>query len=217
MTLRWTLLPTLALLLCCSPPSDPPGEGPAPSSSASDGSPSGVTPRHGLRFSKRTFKAKVGSVRLQSKLIEQGLANEDDASAEVLYHAFEPPLEIKDFLTPPDDLGAAVAFVNAYFAANVEGTPEQLLAFWEPARQASLKKTFETPGLWERNRAAMNKRRAYTVHGAVLQGEVVSLLIGRGGPLVLGINLRAKGEGFQLTNEPPDDLQLAIVEAALSR
>ena len=115
------------------------------------------------------------------------------------------------------DVDELHAFLNRYYAANVQGKPADLLAFWEPGRRASLERTFAKPGLWERNRKAMQARRGYSVHGALLQGEVLSLLISRGSPWVLGVNLRAKGASFELVADAPDDLQLAIVEASFSK
>lgn len=165
----------------------------------------------------RVFEAQVGDVRLNSKLIEQGRTKTDTVSVEVPALIFPEPLDFPDVRQVKGTHRPEVAFVLDYRRANLEGTAEQLLAYWAPAEQSRVRALVDDEELFRKNRERLQKHPGVTLVGLVQIGETTVVLV-RHSPLVVwGMSLRPIQGKWYLVNKPKDDLTLAIVEASFSR
>lgn len=161
------------------------------------------------------FTAQVGKVRLQSKLIEKGKKDSDSVSVNVKYLRFSPPLVIDDVRKSSSQSNPEIETLRRYYIANLTGKASEILEFWEPGSRDRVAKMLNDPALFKLNREASSKDPSLRVVGILFQNGTESVMCGRP-KREMGMNLKKVGNKFQLVNEPADDLQLAIVEAALA-
>ncbi len=165
----------------------------------------------------RVFEAQVGHVRLNSKLIKQGRTKTETVSVEVPALIFPEPLDFPDVRQVKGTHRPEVAFVLDYRRANLEGTAEQLLAYWAPAEQSRVRALVDDEELFRKNRERLQKNPGVTLVGLVQIGETTVVLVKHSPLAVWGMSLRPIQGKWYLVNKPKDDLTLAIVEASFSR
>ncbi len=168
-------------------------------------------------FAPRVFEAQVGNVRLNSKLIEQGRTKTEMVSVEVPALIFSEPLDFPDVRQVKGNHRPEVAFVLDYRRTNLEGTAEELLAYWTPADQARVRALVDDEELFRKNRERLQKHPGLTLVGLVQIGETTVVLVKHSPLTVWGMSLRPIQGKWYLVNKPKDDLTLAIVEASFSR
>lgn len=169
-----------------------------------------------LKYSEQTFKAKVGNVRLQSKLIEAGKSNDDIVSVKVTAVIFKKEIVIEDARKLiQKDLPAEVKFLANYQKANLTGSAEEIVAFWaDNVREAKLKMVKK---YFDLNRKAMGKSPELTVIGIIKHSkDSYSVLKRFSSKSITGVNLIKKDGKFFLVDETEHDLDLAIIEASFS-
>ncbi len=162
------------------------------------------------------FTAQVGKVRLQSMLSQKGKKDSDPVSVNAKYLKFSPPLVIDDVRKSSAQSSPEVETLRRYFIANLTGKPSEILEFWEPGSRGRVAKLLNDPQLFKLNREGSLKDPSLRVVGILFQNGTESVMCGSPGRET-GMNLKKVGSKFLLVNEPADDLQLAIVEAALAQ
>lgn len=162
------------------------------------------------------FTAQVGKVRLQSMLSQKGKKDSDPVSVNAKYLKFSPPLVIDDVRKSSAQSSPEVETLRRYFIANLTGKPSEILEFWEPGSRGRVAKMLNDPQLFKLNREASLKDPSLRVVGILFQNGTESVMCGSP-RRETGMNLKKVGSKFLLVNEPADDLQLAIVEAALAQ
>lgn len=161
------------------------------------------------------FKAQVGNVRLKSMLTQKGKKDSERVSVNVKYLRFSPPLVIDDVRKSSAQSSPEVETLRKYFIANLTGKPSEILEFWESGSRGRVAKMLNDPELFKLNREAVSKDPGLRVVGILFQNGTESVMCGSP-RREMGMNLKKVGSKFLLVNEPADDLQLAIVEAALA-
>ncbi len=167
------------------------------------------------KFSEHEFTAKVSKVRLQSKLIEAGKTNDDSVTVKVQAILYPKPIVIADARkATTDDLPEEVKFLVDYTVANLEGSAEDIAAFWAPSVRAE--KLAMITKYHAKNRELTAKSPGLTVVAIVKHGtESVSVIRQMTEKMVVGVTLIKKEGRLLLINQPKNDLELAIIEASL--
>jgi hypothetical protein len=161
----------------------------------------------------RAFEARVDDVRLESRLLEQGKSKDDRVSVTVPAVIFEEPLRIDDVRSDDGGHGKLIDFLVRYWRANVAGDGEAVIAAWCPDSRERIRRFVGNEKLFERNQRALQERPGLTILGLVRHEDTTSILQDRG-HTVTGLTLRTEGAPC-LVPAPADDLELAVVEAAL--
>jgi len=172
---------------------------------------SSVTPN---TFTEHEFTAKVGHVRLQSQLIESGKSNDDFVTVKVSAILYPEPIVIEDVRKAAAlDLPAEVAFLVDYTKANLEGSPEEIVAYWAPSMREEKMKMIGK--YYEKNREAMAAHPGLKIVAIVRHGEdSLSVINKLSEKLVVGVTMIKEDGRLFLTDKPKNDLELAIIEAS---
>ena len=164
-------------------------------------------------FTEHEFSAKVSNVRLQSRLIESGKSNDDIVTVKLPTILYPEPIVIEDVRkTDSVNLPKEVKFLVDYTKVNLEGSPEEIAAYWAPGireeKMITIRKYFE------KNRKIMAKRPGLTILAIVRHGDdSISVLQQLSSKIVLGVTIIEKDGRLYLT-DIPSDLELAIIEAS---
>lgn len=164
-------------------------------------------------FSTKNFTARVGNVRLQSLLVEQGKENEDTVDVQANVYMFEPSINIDDVRGAEASDIEEVDFLVEYTKANIEGDVAKIASFWAPDERSKIKEQLSDPEMLSRSMAYFEKYPGLNVVGIVDQGATKSILQ-RSLSMVFGANIKESGGQIYLTNKPANDLELAIIEAS---
>ncbi len=162
------------------------------------------------------FRALVSSIRLNSDLIAQGKKQDDEATVTLPAILFESPLRIDDVRNTDPHSREEINTVVSYTRANLEGTVSDILSFWMPEEREAKSALLKDPNIFKKNREYHEGEPGLTLIGLIFQERTTSVLVRRSRG-VIGINLVAVEGGFRLTDHASDDLEVAIVEASLSR
>lgn len=164
-------------------------------------------------FEDRSFEARVGDVRLQARLVEQGKADDERVRVTVPAAMFEPPVRIDDVRDYGGGDGRLIGFLADYWRANLRGDARAVVEAWCPGARERIRRFVANESLFERNRRALEKRPGLDVLGLVRHRETISILQDRG-HTVTGVTVRTADGGPCLVDAPADDLELAIIEAS---
>lgn len=164
-------------------------------------------------FEPRTFEARVAEVRLESRLLEQGRSKDDRVSVTAPAVLFDAPLRIDDVRADGGGHGELIDFLVRYWQANVEGDADAVVAAWCADSRERIRRFVGNEKLFERNQRALQARPGLTILGLVRHERTTSILQDRG-HTVTGVTVRA-GDEPCLVPAPADDLELAVIEAAL--
>lgn len=167
----------------------------------------------GLSYQDKTFTALVANVRLQSELIAQGKTNGDQVSATVPAVIFNKPIVINDVRTVNKSYGPEIAILIKFLKANMEGTKEEVIAFWHPSDKQEITEMVSDPQMFEQNREFFKQNPGVTIIGLIKQKSTRSIPVNENF-VVFGINLKQSEGKLYFTNTPDNDLELAIVEAS---
>jgi hypothetical protein len=164
-------------------------------------------------FTNQEFKAKVRDVRLNTKLIEAGKKQDDFVTVKLSAMIFKQSIVIEDVRkNTRKDLPEVMSFFTNYIKANLEGTAEEIAAFWSPElrkkKLALLKKYFDV------NRKMTKRSPGLTVIGIVKHSDNALSLLKTTSKSVMGINLIKKDGKLFLVDDTKHDLDLAFVEAS---
>ena len=165
-------------------------------------------------FTQHEFTARVGDVRLQSQLIESGKSNEDLVTVSVSAILYPEPIVIEDVRTvSTPNLPEEVNFLVGYTKANLEGSPEEIAAYWAPSVRVE---KMETIGkYYEKNREIVARHPGLTVLAIVKHGDDTKSVINQlSQEVVIGVTIFEEDGRLFLMNEPENDLELAIIEAS---
>jgi len=166
------------------------------------------------KFTRHEFTARVGNVRLQSQLIESGKSNEDLVTVSVSAILYPEPIVIEDVRTvSTPNLPEEVNFLVGYTKVNLEGSPEEIAAFWAPSVRVE---KMETIGkYYEKNREIVAKHPGLTVLAIVKHGDDTrSVITQLSQEVAIGVTMFEEDGRLYLMNEPENDLELAIIEAS---
>ena len=160
------------------------------------------------------FTEKVRNVRLQSQLIESGKSNDDSVTVTVSALLYLEPIAIEDVRKAAAlDLPAEVAFLVDYTKANLEGSPEEIVAYWAPSMREEKMKMIGK--YYEKNREAMAAHPGLKIVAIVRHGEdSLSVINKLSEKLVVGVTMIKEDGRLFLTDKPKNDLELAIIEAS---
>ena len=168
------------------------------------------------KFTEHEFTGKVSNVRLQSQLIESGKSNDDFVTVKVSAIAYPEPIVIEDArkaitLNLPEE----VKFLVEYTKANLEGSPEEIEAYWAPSiREEKMKMIGK---YYEKNREIMAKAPGLTILAIVRHGDdSISVIKQLSEKTVIGVTIIEKDVRLFLTDKPKNDLELAIIEASFN-
>lgn len=166
-------------------------------------------------FQEHTYTARVGDVRLQSQLVEQGKSNDDTVQVTAPTYFFDPPVRMDDVRSADTAYAKEVLFLMDYIKANIAGDAEKILTFWLPEERQGIAKMLNDPKMLAQNTAYFKRNPGLEVLGIIYQGKTRAFLQKRGS-MVVGVNYVQKGGEYFLTNKPADDLELAIIEASFN-
>lgn len=166
------------------------------------------------KFTEHEFSAKVINVRLQSRLIESGKSNDDVVTVKLPVILYPEPIVIEDVRKAGTlDLPKEVKFLVDYTKANLEGSPEEIAAYWAPGiREEKLRMIRK---YFKKNREIMARHPGLTILAIVRHGDdSISVLKQLSNKAVLGVPIIEKDGRLYLTDMPKNDLELAIIEAS---
>lgn len=166
------------------------------------------------KFTQHEFTAKVSNVRLQSQLIESGKSNEDFVTVKVSAILYPEPIVIEDVRkASTSNLPEEVKLLVAYTKANIEGSPEEIVAYWAPSIRAEKMKLLGK--YYEKNREIMAKHPGLTILAIVRHGDdSISVINQLSENIVIGVTILEKDGRLFLMDKPKNDLELAIIEAS---
>jgi hypothetical protein len=167
-------------------------------------------------FGFRVVVGRVGDVRLQKLLLDQGKRNDDSVSVTLPAALFDPPIEIADVRNATADHREHIEFLVTYYKAVIEGSKEEIVEFWCPGSQTKVKEMLNDPDLAERSREGVARNPDLVVVGLVKDSGLVSVLQKRSVG-VWAVTMASNQGGICLVQNPPNDLDLAIVEASFAR
>lgn len=162
------------------------------------------------------FSALVSSVRLNSQLISQGKKHSDEVSVSVPTILFKEPLFIADVRNARPHSLDEVNTLIAYTKANIEGSAKDILSFWTPEERNEKAKLLNDSDIFKANREYHNDNPSLTIVGLVFQNTTTSLLRRNFGG-IMGVTVKKIDEEYFITDNPSNDLELAIIEASFSR
>lgn len=168
-----------------------------------------------LKPEPHEFTAKVSSVRLNTQLISQGKNQDDHVSVHVSSIILNKPLQITDVRNAKPHSLSEINTIISYTKANTEGSAEDILSYWSPGERAEKSKLLSDPKIFNKNREYHQKHPGLVVIGLIFQADTTSVLVERHGS-VLGVTLREGGGKYYLTDNPSNDLELAIIEASFA-
>jgi len=163
----------------------------------------------------RSFTANVGDIRVNSLLEESKIVN-NKVTVKVPCIIFKNPLEISDVRKAGIFGRSEIDKIIAYQKALIEGSVETLIASWEPNERKEKTKFLGNKEFLIKSRKYYQEHHGLTIVGLVFQKKTTSVLM-KLGDYVQSATLVNKGGKLYLTDYPSDDLELAIVEAALSK
>lgn len=165
-------------------------------------------------FTEHEFTAKVSNVRLQSQLIESGKTNDDFVTVKVSAILYPEPIVFEDVREATTlNLPEEVKFLVAYTKVNLEGSPEEIAAYWAPSIREEKMKTIGK--YYEKNRELMAKHPGLTILAFIRHGDdSISAINQLTEKIVIGVTIIEKDERLYLTDTPKNDLELAIIEAS---
>lgn len=166
------------------------------------------------RAEEQSFSAKVSDVRLSADLMAQGKQPEDQVTVVVGAKMFDPAVDIKDVRTAGKLPVPEIDFLKNYFKANISGSAEEMLAYWHPSDRAEKETMMADPAMLKANRGMFERNPGFVVRGLVFQEGTTAVLVKRG-RFSFFFSLIKSGDGFLLTDRPGNDLELAVIEAAL--
>ena len=172
-----------------------------------------VQAESGRNAKQHSFTAKVADVRLNAELIAQGKTHEDKVSVEVSAEIFDQPIHIPDARTAPKHEIPEVDFLIRYTKANLEGSVQEILAFWHTSARAEKQDMMSRPEMFKANRGYFMKNPGLTVSGIIFQEGNVAVMTQRG-PLIVHVLLTKQDGRYVLTDQSSNDLELAIIEAS---
>ena len=162
-----------------------------------------------------TFVVDQSKVRLSGQLTPANLTPDGKATVTAKGALFDPAkvFVVKSPWRP--DQSEPLATVENYYKASVSGTDQQTLAFWHPDERVDIKKMLDNPDLKRRNREVVASIDKIEIKGFLdfPHYRVVFIAFGRS---ILGVNTVEKDGKWYLTNKPPNDLAVAIAEAAFT-
>ncbi len=165
------------------------------------------------KLKEHSFTAKVSSVRLSSILINQGNSRDSNVAVQVPARMFKEVLEIENFNNAENQGIPEIDRLIEYHKTMSNGTPEQVLDFWLPNEREQKAKTIHNPEMFTQVQAYFSENPRITIHGIIYQNESSSVLLDLGG-YVTGHTFRNLNDHYYLSDNPTDDLELAIIEAS---
>ena len=166
-------------------------------------------------YSEQVFKVVVNDVRLNTLLFEQGKKSGEMAETRAQVALFSPAIEIADVRNPEKTNIEEIDFLTDYIKANIEGTPEHVLGYWQD--QETAKQLIMDKELFAKNREITLKNPSLKILGLIKQKDSVVLLREYSAGMIGGFPLRKINGRYFILSQPEDDLQLAIIEASLRK
>lgn len=159
------------------------------------------------------FSARVGDVRLSGAL-NQPLDQEVTvvAAADI----FEGSLRIEDVRLPPALEYQELRRLVAYYQTLMHGSADDILAFWHPEERAQKAASVTDPQKLAATRKYYTTNPSLEIVGMLYQNGSTSVLMTMGSH-VIGATLKPYQGQLYLSDQPADDVQLAVVEASLRR
>ncbi len=166
------------------------------------------------KFTEHEFSAQVSNVRLQSRLIESGKSNDDVVTVTLPAILYPEPIVIEDVRTAGTlNLPEEGKFLVEYTKVNLEGSPEEIAAYWAPGIREEKMKMIRK--YFKKNREIMAKYPGLKILAIVRHGDdSISVLQQRSNKIVLGVTIIEKDGRLFLLDKPRNDLELAIIEAS---
>lgn len=161
------------------------------------------------------FVAKVSDVRLSSTLLSQGKTNDDIIIATVPSIMFNPILEFKDVRDGSSHTIPEISILLHYHKKLIEGSVNEILGFWLKKERNPKKELLSNPERMNQARDYYLNNPGLKVIGIVYQKKTSSVLIDIG-ELILGYSFKVKNGKYYLTDNPTNDLELAIIEASFA-
>jgi len=164
-----------------------------------------------------TFTARVAKVERDEGAAVKGELKGDKVSVKLSAIMFAKPLRIADVRTAGKYGNEELDTYIAYKRANMEGTREELAAFWTPDEKNGKYELFGDQDFFDTNRKYHLQNPGLTVIGVVFKEAVSFLLISESKPPgipAVGVPfIKVDGKLF-LTERQNSDTDLAIIEAS---
>ena len=164
-----------------------------------------------------TFTARVAKVERDDGAAVKGELKGDNVSVKLSAIMFAKPLRIADARTAGKYGNEELDTYIAYKRANMEGTREELAAFWTPDEKNVKYELFGDQDFFDTNRQYHLQNPGLTVIGVVFKEAVSFLLISESKPPgipAVGVPMvRVDGKLF-LTERQNSDPDLAIIIAS---
>lgn len=161
------------------------------------------------------FSAEVDEIRIPPEVDYESLKKKKKINVEVPAILFKKPIVIPDVRKAAKTQHEEINFLIDYTKANLVGTPEDIAAFWLPEERTEKLALFKDKDLFARNRELVQERPGLHVLGIIYQKTTVSVMTLHSEGMTFGINMKKVGSKFYLTDHPTNDLELAVIEAAL--
>ena len=159
------------------------------------------------------FTADRRAVRLNGQLPDSDKATVTVEAQAIIYN---PPLVIADFTQWKKALDPDVAFIVRYHQALADSNPEQISAMWHSAEREAKKKLLQRKEVFAALKKHYRSDKSLKIFGILFQANTNSVLLELGGAIVGFHIIKENGEA-KLTDNPDDDLEVAIVEASLRK
>jgi len=161
------------------------------------------------------FTAKVSTVRLNSQLLSQGKSFDDNVSVKVPAILFKPPIRILDVRNAARHKIPEINTLISYHKTLIEGSGDEILAFWKFDERKEKGKLMNDPKTLERVKKYYSENPSLTIHGIIYQKNTVSVLTELVSGSILGQTVTKEGNKIFLTDKPTNDLEIAIIESSI--
>ena len=161
------------------------------------------------------FSAGVGEIRIPPEADYESLKKKKQIDVKVPAILFKKPIIISDVRKAAKSAHDEINFLVEYTKVNLAGTPEDIAAFWVPEERAEKLALFKDKEVFARNRELVQESPGLHVLGIIYQKTTLSVLEPLSDTTAIGITMKKVGSKYYLTDHPTNDLELAVIEAAL--
>lgn len=158
----------------------------------------------------KTFTAERRAIRLNGQLPP---SKEETVTVKAKAIVYNPPLVIPDFTQYKEPLDQAVQFIVNYHKTLVNSGPDDISVMWHSGERNGKKELLEREGVLAAMKKHYQSNKRLEIYGIVYQENTESVPM-KLGEYVVSFNIVKENGELKLTDNPDDDLEIAIIEAS---
>lgn len=158
----------------------------------------------------KTFTAERRAVRLNGQLPQ---SEEETVTVKAKAIVYNPPLVIPDFTQYKEPLDQAVQFIVDYHKAMVNSGPDDISVMWHSGERSAKKEFLQKKGVLAAMKKHYQSNKQLEIYGIAFQENTLSVLM-KLGEYVVSYDILKENGVLKLTDNPDDDLEIAIIEAS---